>query len=130
MSDRAVLGQVATELAAVQRDSQSGWSPALVSRALAALRVAAAYARGPSREPRPLAAGAVAPEATAHGVERLAAAAAIRRRRPHDGGRHGEGASEAAARPRPIERRELLEALQTALTMFTAAAYAQDGGGR
>jgi hypothetical protein len=46
LSDHAVLGAVTSELTAVQNASRAGWTPALLNRALAAIRVAGAYAIG------------------------------------------------------------------------------------
>ncbi len=43
---RTILGVVSSELADVQRQSRGGWSPELVGRALAALRIAGSYAAG------------------------------------------------------------------------------------
>jgi hypothetical protein len=43
---RTILGAVSSELADVQRHSRGGWSPELVGRALAALRIAGSYAAG------------------------------------------------------------------------------------
>ena len=44
LGPRTILGAVSKELAEVQRASRGGWTPELVGRALAALRVAGAYA--------------------------------------------------------------------------------------
>ena len=44
LGPRPILGAVAKELDEVQRASRGGWTPELVGRALAALRVACAYA--------------------------------------------------------------------------------------
>jgi len=44
LGPRPILGAVAKELDEVQRASRGGWTPELVGRALAALRVAGAYA--------------------------------------------------------------------------------------
>jgi len=44
LGPRAILGTVAKELDDVQRASRGGWTPELVCRALAALRIAGAYA--------------------------------------------------------------------------------------
>ena len=46
LADRAILRGVSRELADVKRESQGGWSPELVSRTLAALRIAGSYAIG------------------------------------------------------------------------------------
>jgi hypothetical protein len=62
LSDGAVLSAVASELAAVQSESRGGWNPSLLNRALAASRVAAAYALGRHVPHRALAAGAETPE--------------------------------------------------------------------
>ena len=62
MSDAAVLRAIARELTSVGRDRASaGWTPVLIGRALAALRVVAAYAVG-----RPVAQRRVEWEAAAH----------------------------------------------------------------
>ena len=51
LAPRTILGAVAKELDEVQRASRGGWTPELVGRALAALRIAGAYATGSRRRP-------------------------------------------------------------------------------
>jgi hypothetical protein len=46
LPDGVILDSVHRELAAIRDESRSGWTPALTSRALAALRIAAAYEAG------------------------------------------------------------------------------------
>jgi hypothetical protein len=46
LPDGVILSSVHRELAAVRDESRSGWTPALTGRALAALRIAAAYEAG------------------------------------------------------------------------------------
>jgi hypothetical protein len=46
LSDSAILDSVRRELAAIRDESRSGWTPALMGRALAAMRIAAAYEAG------------------------------------------------------------------------------------
>jgi hypothetical protein len=46
LPDGVILGSVHRELSAVREESRSGWTPALTGRALAALRIAAAYEAG------------------------------------------------------------------------------------
>lgn len=53
LASRKILSAVARELDAVQRESRSGWSPELAGRALAAARIAGAYATGRSVGQRP-----------------------------------------------------------------------------
>ena len=54
LAPRTVLGAVARELDEVQRASRGGWSPELTGRALAALRIAGAYALGKAVGQRPV----------------------------------------------------------------------------
>jgi hypothetical protein len=46
LPDGVILGSVQRELEAVREESRAGWTPALTGRALAALRIAAAYEAG------------------------------------------------------------------------------------
>lgn len=127
LSDRAVLGQAASELAAVQRESQAGWTPALVRRALAALRLAAAFAVGRRISRRALAAEAAAPDArltVATGWPRARRFTVSAPTTAEDVTRALQGLPLTA----PVERRQLLEALHTALVVFTASAYARETG--
>ena len=54
MAPRTILSAVNRELAEVQRASRGGWTPELAGRALAALRIAAAYAIGKGVGQRPV----------------------------------------------------------------------------
>ena len=53
LGPRTILGAVAKELDAVQRASRGGWTPELVGRALAALRIAGTYATNRAVGQRP-----------------------------------------------------------------------------
>ena len=53
LGPRTILSAVAKELDAVQRESRGGWSPELAGRALAAARIAGAYATGRTIGQRP-----------------------------------------------------------------------------
>jgi hypothetical protein len=57
MAPRTILRAVSKELGEVQRASRGGWTPELAGRALAALRIAGAYATNRSVGQRPAAAG-------------------------------------------------------------------------
>lgn len=60
LSDRAILAGVGRELQTVQQEARAGgWSPGLTGRALAALRVATAYALGRPVTQQPVVAGVV-----------------------------------------------------------------------
>ena len=59
LAPRRVLAAAARELDEVQRSSRGGWTPELVGRALAALRIAGTYAIGKQVGQRP--AGAITP---------------------------------------------------------------------
>ena len=53
LGPRPILGAVAKELDEVQRASRGGWTPELIGRALAGLRIAGAYATGRAIGQRP-----------------------------------------------------------------------------
>ena len=57
MAPRRILGAVAKELDQVQRTSRGGWTQELAGRALAAMRIAGAYAQNRPVGQRPAAAG-------------------------------------------------------------------------
>lgn len=57
MAPRTILGAVAKELGEVQRSSRAGWTQELAGRALAAMRIAGAYAMNRPVGQRPAAAG-------------------------------------------------------------------------
>lgn len=133
LSDRAILGTVGRELAAVRREREAqGWTGELAGRALAACRIAGGYALGRGVSQRPAASvsngfdgqlrprggwlwrkqvqvsGSITPASVAQELSRLSAA-------PSRNGANGNGA-----------RRQRLEALQAALTRFTAARYGRE----
>lgn len=62
LGPRKILGAVARELNEVQRASRGGWTAELVGRALAGLRIAAAYATNRAVSQRPANAGETPPE--------------------------------------------------------------------
>lgn len=57
LAPRTILGAVARELDEVQRASRGGWTPELLGRGLAALRVSGTYAIGRTVGQRPVGAG-------------------------------------------------------------------------
>lgn len=125
LSERVVAALAASELAAVQRETErQGWSDALVGRANAALRVTAACALGRAVSQRP-----AGPDAET-GEGRL-----VRQRLRRRGGREAVSSavtSEDVAREMnrlpptaPSARRQLLETLHGALVVFAVAQYGQ-----
>ena len=124
-----VLRVVVRELAAVQRDSEAGWSPALVDRALAATRLAAASAIN-----RPF---GQRPDSTLDAGEGRLLVAGTRRlknlkkttRTTVSGAVTAVELTEVLnTRPETIspQRRHLLEDLQHALAMLTETQYARE----
>jgi hypothetical protein len=128
IGDRAILGGVGRELAAVRRERESsGWTTDLASRALAALRLAATYALGRRAGLLPAkalsASGDVPPEA---GRLVIRAGWPRGKRIAVSGG----VTSHAVARERALaatasnpRRAALLESLEQALSSLTAAQY-------
>jgi len=125
LSERVVAALAATELAAVQRETEGqGWNDTLVGRANAALRVTAACAIGRSVSQRP-----AGPDAET-GEGRL-----VRRSLRRRGGREAVSSAvttEDVAREMnrlpptaPPARRQLLETLHGALVVFAVAQYGQ-----
>jgi hypothetical protein len=124
--DHRVLGGVSRELDTVRRArDEAGWTDELAGRALAALRVAGAYATGQVASQVPGTA-----ESNGHGAIALNRAA-------FGAGRpvlvSGSATAETVARainsrsPDATRRLTLLESLQAALARFTAARYGRDG---
>jgi hypothetical protein len=125
-SDGSILRGVSRELAAVRKERESsGWTPALIGRALAALRVLAAHALG-----RPLTQRRVQPDAPgSEGTVPLSSTML----------RHsnvvvsGAATSHAVARAltetrsgRPDHQAPRLEAIQAALETLTRARFGRD----
>jgi hypothetical protein len=131
IGDRAILGGVGRELAAVRRERESsGWTSDLAGRALAALRVAATYALGRKAGLLPakaLTAGGDAPSEAGRLVMR--AGWPRGKRIAVSGGVTSQTVARelalaaTASNPR---RAALLESLEQALTSLTAAQYGRD----
>ncbi len=122
LSDGAVLSAVASELAAVQSESRGGWNPSLLNRALAALRVAAAFALGRHVPHRALASGAETPEGrvvVSRGLIRKRRSAVTSPITPADIKREIELLPLTASH----ERRTRLETLHASLQTLTHAQY-------
>src|SRR5262245_42586395 len=132
VSDTAILGAVSRELSAVKRARSDGaWTPDLAGRALAALRVAAAYALGhklgqsmigrgaPTDGSQPAQAGSVIVRTGWPRGKRIAVSGAITPQAV---------ARELARSDATGARAATLESLEQALTRFTAAQYGRDGG--
>ena len=122
VSDRAVLGGVASELTAIQEAAKGGWSPDLAARAATALRIAAAYAVGRSPRQRVLAAGASGDGrllVTRRGLKTrtVAVASPVTSQELTD-------ALERLPPTTPHERRTLLEEVRDALASLTRSIYA------
>ena len=130
MSLPALLRLAGRELSAVQRETDAqGWTEGLVTRALAAARIAAASALG-----RPPAQRLVVREPDADSAAATRDGAIERRRRGGKDVRVSSPvtsldlATRLAALPTSAssDTRELLSQLQSALTTFTAAQYARE----
>jgi len=124
-SDRRVLGVAADALSRISREAAGGWSPELVSAAHAALRVIAARAISRPVSEQPLAPGATPADG------RLA----VRSKIPGRAGVAVTSATTAAdvarviatlAADAPLQKRSGLEALQSALAVFTTTRYTSD----
>jgi len=131
VSDTAILGAVSRELSAVKRARNDGaWTPDLAGRALAALRVTAAYALGhklgqsmvgrgePTDGSHPAQAGSVIVRTGWPRGKRIAVSGAITPQAV---------ARELARSDATGARAATLESLEQALTRFTAAQYGRDG---
>lgn len=123
-SDAAVLREVERELQAVTRSRQvEGWTPALAARALAALRIAGAYAVSGHAAQAPLT------EATTLSEGQIA----VRPRLQPGKAAAVSGAETAVTVEREMRRREMLNGhrvaplvdLHQALQQLSAAAYGQ-----
>ena len=125
VSDGAILRAAGRQLASVQRDREgAGWTPELAGRALAALRVAGAYAlsRPVSRTPAAVAPGAEPVDATGA----LTVGTGWLRRKQIVVSGAATPRSLASERARGLgtdTRAALLETLDRALTQFTTAQY-------
>jgi hypothetical protein len=128
VSDSTILGAVSRELSAVRRSREDGgWTPALAGRALAALRIVAAYALG-----HKLGQSALGPHDAGDGrsgnlivragwpkPKRIAVSGAIT----------SQAVARELARPESVgARAAMLESLEQALTRFTAAQYGREAG--
>jgi hypothetical protein len=134
LSDRAILGGVAAELAAVQAEAKGGWSPELAARAAMPVRIVAGYALGRSPRQRPLQPGAAgasgapgAPGAAGRLVvtrrgfkpRRIAVTSPVTTQEIAD-------ALERLPLTTPHERRMLLERLRDALAALTRSLYSAE----
>jgi len=128
VSDMAILGAVSRELSAVKRGREDGgWTPPLAGRALAALRVIAAYALGHN-----LGQSALSPHETGDSragnlivrtgwpkTKRVAVSGAVT----------PNAIARELARPESVgARAAMLESLEQALTRFTGAQYGRESG--
>jgi hypothetical protein len=131
ITDRAILRGVGRELAAVRRErAGSGWTSELAGRALAALRVAATYALGRKAGHLP------ALPQSANGDPPFEAGRLVLRAGWPRGKRiavSGGVTSQTVTRERALaatasnpRRAALLESLEQALTVLTAAQYGRD----
>jgi hypothetical protein len=118
----ALLTRAASELGAVQDESRGGWTPELVSRAAAAVRLAAACALGRRVSQHPADAAALVSTgriAVRHGwlrPARLTVSSAIT-------ASELTRAIDELPLTAPAERRQVLEDLHRSLAAFTAALY-------
>src|SRR5262245_15449374 len=128
VSDWAILGVVGRELNTVRRAREDGgWTPALAGRALAALRIVAAYALGDK-----LGKSTLGPHEAGDGragnlvvrtgwpkTKRIAVSGAVT----------PQAVARELARPESVgARAAMLESLEQALTRFTAAQYGREAG--
>jgi hypothetical protein len=113
LADGVILGSVHRELSAIREESRSGWTPALTGRALAALRIAAAYEAG-----RPVTQIVAEPGTTATEGQ-LAINGRTR------GIAFVSGTETAERLP---QNGEGTSTLRAGLARFTAARYGRDGG--
>lgn len=125
LPDRVVLHHVAAALDdATRKASGDGWTDAAVARALAALRIVAAYAIDGPVSMKPLAAGVPAPDgrlAVAHGRLRRSHASASSPVTADDVARAASALPDAVS----TTDRQHLEGLQQGLSAMTAALYQQ-----
>ena len=130
ISDRAILGGVGRELAAVQHDRDAGsWTPEIASRAIGALRVAATYAIGRPVSQMP------ASRLLADGSETLEPGRLILKagwprgkRIAVSGAVTSQTIARALARPgNTAAHTALLETVSRALAAFTVATFSRDG---
>jgi hypothetical protein len=119
----SLVSVAARELADVQKDrEQQGWNPALVDRALAATRVAAAAALGrpinqrTTTGPAEPGEGRLIARGPRKGTSRVVSAAVT----------PGDVAKQIAALPAGSPRAQRLEALRSALETFTVAGYGRE----
>jgi len=133
VSDGAILRKAGRELAAVQREREGGgWTPELAARALAALRIAGAYALS-----RPVSRAVLSPQSSGaspqssvngngHGDGALIVTTGLRRRKQIAASGAVTARSIAHEQKRGLgtaKRAELLSSLDRALAQFTAAQY-------
>ena len=125
LPDRIVLHHVAAELGSVKREAAAdGWTDAITARALAALRIVAAYAIDRAISQKPLAKGAPAPEgrlAAGHGWPRPMRISVSSPVTTDDVGRAGSKLPDSVS----MTRRHHLEGLQQGLAALAAALYRQ-----
>jgi len=132
VSDAAILGAVSRELNAVRRAREDGgWAPGLAGRALAALRVVAAYALGHN-----LGQSQVGTHESTDGANPSRSGNLIIRtgwpktkRIAVSGSVTPQAVARELARPESVgARAAMLESLEQALTRFTAAQYGRETG--
>jgi hypothetical protein len=132
VSDSAILGAANRELAAVKRSREDGgWTPALAGRALASLRIAAAYALG-----HKLGQTTIGDRELTDGSHHAQAGNLIVRtgwpktkRIAVSGAVTQQAVARELARPESVgARAAMLESLEQALIRFTAAQYGREAG--
>jgi hypothetical protein len=122
VADAAVLRGISRELASIRRERQaSGWTPPLIGRALAALRVLGAYALGRPVSQRPVGPdsprqdGAVLLRPIGLRLSRIVVSASVTA--------HAVARALAHTPPGQEDRARRVEALQNGLDAFTRARY-------
>jgi hypothetical protein len=122
LSPRSLVGAAAGELNAVRRERErQGWNDGLVSRALAATRLAASCALGANTNQR------IAGRKVEAGEGRLIAAPGMRGKpRLISGATTPTDITQAIATGEDAARAPMLESLRDALSTFTVAQYARE----
>jgi hypothetical protein len=120
LPDSVILESVNRELSAVREESRSGWTAALTGRALAALRIAAAYEAGRPVTQTLAEAGAVAADGQLAINGRMRGVALI-------SGSETSARMEAAPPSPGLRRASVDRTLREGLARFTEARYGRDG---
>jgi len=117
-----VIGTAVNELSAVQHESEQGWTDALASRALAASRIVAGAAINQTPSQRIAARNGVSAEGQITRTSRRGKSTSVWSTVTAEELTHRLMRDSAI----PVERRPLVEELQTALTTFTTTQYARE----